>query len=160
MGFDPRQLLERAVRMVEEGLPFVRNDLFKMPASSETKPYLVGSRCTSCRRTFFPRRAICCDCLKENTMEEIPLSRRGEIYTGVIAHTAPLGFKAPYAMAYIDLPEEVRLFSQLVNGERLKEFLIPGTDSLRPGIEVELVIEKIREDDAGNDVIGYKFRPI
>ena len=91
-------------------------------------------------------------------MEELPLSRRGKISAGVIAHVAPVGFKPPYAMAYVDLPEGVRLFSQLTDVELCNEFVVPGTELLQPGTEVELVIEKIREDDAGNDVIGYKFK--
>ena len=144
--------------MAEKRLPFIRDDLFRIPSSGE--PYLIGSRCTSCGRVFFPRRTICCDCLLEGTMEEMPLSRRGKVYFGVIAHTAPLGFEAPYVVGYIDLPEGVRLFSQLVDGELYKDLVLPGTEILRPGTEVELVIEKIREDDTGSDVIGYKFKPV
>ncbi len=143
-----------------ESIPFIREDLFKIPASPGEKPYLVGSRCTNCGRVFFPRRTVCCDCLIADTMKEKPLSRTGKISAGVIAQTAPLGFKPPYATAFIDLPEGIQLFAQLVDGELLRECLIPGTDCLQPGTEVELTIEKIREDDAGNDVIGYKFKPL
>ena len=146
--------------MAEEKLPFIRNDLFKVPDSPNEKPYLVGSKCNSCERIFFPRRSICPDCRKENTMGDLPLSRKGIVRTGVIAHTAPLGFKPPYAMAWIDLPEGVRIFSPVVDDELLRQFLIPGTDSLQSGFNVELVIEKVREDDDGNDVIGYKFRAL
>ena len=36
----------------------------------------------------------------------------------------------------------------------------PVEDCLHIGMEVELVIDKIREDEQGNEVIGYKFRPV
>ena len=36
----------------------------------------------------------------------------------------------------------------------------PQEESLEIGEEVELVIEKIREDRQGNEVRGYKFRPV
>ncbi len=86
-------------------------------------------------------------------MEEVPLSRRGTIDTFTVVHVAPTGFKAPYIQAYVDLPEGPRIFSLITGCDPL------GTD-LRDGAEVELVIEKIREDEKGNDLIGYKFRPV
>ncbi len=58
--------------------------------------------------------------------------------------------KAPYAYGLIDLPE-VRVRA-----------LFTGCDfkDLRIGMEVELVIEKLGEDDKGKEVIAHMFRPI
>ena len=33
-------------------------------------------------------------------------------------------------------------------------------DSLRIGMDMEMVLEKIKEDDEGNDVMVFKFRPV
>jgi len=86
-------------------------------------------------------------------MQEIALSSRGEIDTFTVVHVAPVGFKAPYIQAYVDLPEGPRVFSLITGCE-------PSESALKTGTEVELVIDKITEDEKGNDLIGYKFRPI
>jgi uncharacterized OB-fold protein len=85
-------------------------------------------------------------------MEEVPLSRRGRIYSWTVARVAPQGFTAPYFVAYVDLDDGPRIFS-LISG------VDPETETLENGMEVELVIERIGSDEQGNDVIGYKFRP-
>lgn len=144
----------------QERLPFIRNDLFVVPSSHSEKPYLLGSKCTKCGRVFFPRRTICSDCLIEVALEDLPVGRRGKLHVGSIAHTAPIGFKPPYVVGYIDLPEGLRIFSEIKDFQICQDFLIPGTEMLIPGTEMELIIEKIREDEEGNEVIGYKFMPI
>jgi uncharacterized OB-fold protein len=120
--------------------------------SPEEKSYLIGSRCKECGRTFFPKRYVCNACMKDETMEETPLSTRGKIDTFSVVQVAPLGFEAPYIQAFVDLPEGLRVFS-IITG------CSPSEESLKEGDEVELVIEKIAEDENGNDLIGYKFRP-
>lgn len=131
----------------------VKEGLFHLPASPSEKPYLIGSKCHICGYVAFPRRAICPVCVKQGTMEEVPLSRRGRINSFTVAQVAPSGFKAPYIVGYVDLPEGPRIFSMMTGCE-------PSERALKVGEEVELVIEKISEDDRGNEVIGYKFRPI
>ena len=86
-------------------------------------------------------------------MEETPLSTRGRVYSFTVAHVAPPGFVAPYLQAFIDLPEGPRIFS-LISGVE------PTPDAMENGMKVELVIEKIRDNEKGEEVIGYKFRPI
>ena len=38
--------------------------------------------------------------------------------------------------------------------------LLPEPEALKLGQEVELVVGKIKEDEKGNDIIGWKFRPV
>jgi uncharacterized OB-fold protein len=83
-------------------------------------------------------------------MQETALSRRGVIETFTVSYVAPPGFKAPYLQAYVRLPEGPRVFSILAAQE----------GEVDMGTEVELVIEKLAEDEQGNDLIGYKFRPV
>ena len=121
--------------------------------SPDDKSYLIGSRCRNCGRSFFPRRSVCRVCLRDDTMEDTALSTRGKIDTFAVVHVAPLGFKAPYIQAFVHLPEGPRVFALITGVE-------PGEDALKDGQEVEMVVEKITEDENGNDLIGYKFRPV
>lgn len=97
---------------------------------------------------------MCPVCVVEDTMEEVPLSRRGRLYSFTVAHVAPEGFKAPYLQAFIDLPEGPRIFSLI------SETVPPRADALEEGMEMELVIEPVREDERGDPVVSYKFRPV
>ena len=116
------------------------------------KSYLIGSKCSACGRTFFPKQSVCRICMRDDTMEETALSSRAKIDTFTVVHVAPIGFKAPYIQAFVDLPEGPRIFS-LITG------CVSSESSLKTGTEVELVIDKITEDENGNDLIGYKFCP-
>jgi uncharacterized protein len=117
------------------------------------KSYLIGSKCSACGRTFFPKQSVCRVCMRDDTMQETALSTRGKIDTFTVVHVAPMGFKAPYIQAFVDLPEGPRIFSLITGCE-------PSEEALKTGTEVEMVIDKITEDEKGNDLIGYKFRPI
>jgi uncharacterized OB-fold protein len=86
-------------------------------------------------------------------MEEIPLSTRGKLENFTVIYVAPAGFEAPYIQAYVDLPEGVSLYTMITGVE-------PREDALEEGQEMELIITKITEDENGNDLIGYKFRPV
>jgi uncharacterized OB-fold protein len=131
------------------GIP-IRDGLFTLPSESHEKAHLIGSRCPLCGQVSFPRRSICAKCLSPD-LEEVPLSRKGRIYTyTVIGYPAP-GLEAPYAVAYIDLPEGVRVFSLLTDWRH---------QTLEAGMKVELVIGKFREDEEGAAILTYKFRPV
>jgi uncharacterized OB-fold protein len=126
----------------------VREGLFDWPSEN---PSLIGHRCRLCGKVFFPRRFICSECFKEGTLEEIRLSRRGTLYTFCVLERGPIGFDPPYAVGYIDLPEGLRIYSLLTE---------MSLEKLKIGMEMELVIEKIRKDSEGNEIIGYKFKPV
>jgi uncharacterized OB-fold protein len=123
------------------------------PSGPADKAYLIGSKCRLCGRVFFPKCSVCRVCMTDNTIEEIPLSTKGVIDTFTVVHVAPLGFKAPYIQAFVDLPEGPRIFSLITGCDPLE-------NSLQEGTVVEIVIEKITKDERGNDLIGYKFRPV
>ncbi len=127
----------------------IREGLFNIPSSPSEKPYLVGSRCRNCQEVMFPQRPICLNCFGKD-LEQVRLSSRGKLFTFTINHQGPKEFSAPYASGYIDLPEGVRIYSLLTDWE---------AKGLKIGAEMELVIEKIKEDKEGNIVLGYKFRP-
>lgn len=138
---------------MEKKQVLVGEGLFHLPTSPGDEPYLIGSKCRSCGYIAFPRREVCPACISLDSMEEVPLSRRGRIYSWTVARVAPPGFPSPYFQSFIDLEGGPRIFS-LISG------VDPSTESLEDGMEVELVLEKISEDEQGREVIGYKFRPL
>ena len=85
-------------------------------------------------------------------MTEIKLSQRGKLYSyTVIMQRPPADYEGdiPYAIGYVELPEGVRIQTLLTGCAH---------ESLRIDMEVELIIEKLHEDEEGNEVIGYKFK--
>ncbi len=129
----------------------VLEGLFHLPTKEGELPYLIGSKCSQCGLVVFPRRTICPVCEIDKPMVEAPLSRTGKLVTYTCARVPSEGMTAPYLMGTIDLPEGPRLIS-LIAGEQ-------DIDALKIGMDVELVIEKIAEEE-GHDLIGYKFRPV
>ena len=86
-------------------------------------------------------------------MEEVHLSGRGKIDTFTIVNAALPGFNAPSIQAYINLVEGPRIWSLITGCE-------PSEGALRIGMDVELVISKVREDAQGNELISYQFKPV
>lgn len=122
-----------------------------VPASGGDAAYLVGSKCSKCGYVTFPPRPACCACVSNGSMVTLSLGSRGKIDTFSILHTGTEDFPAPYILAYV-----------LIGGAKVLSLITgcePKEESLEIGNEVELVIEKVREDAQGNDIFGYKFRP-
>ncbi len=126
-------------------------DLLELPSSASDKAHLIGTRCRSCNETFFPKRHHCAGCTSPD-MEEIRLNRKGKIYTYTISRATPPGsiMKAPYAIAQIQLPEGVLVTAVLTDCD---------LEALHIGQAAELVVEKVKEDEDGNDVMVFKFKP-
>jgi uncharacterized OB-fold protein len=131
--------------IIEEGL-------FHQPTSQEERPYLIGSKCTLCSNVTFPKMQVCPRCAKKDTMTEVHLSGRGKLDTFSIVNAALPGFKAPSIQAYINLEEGPRIWTLITGCE-------PKEDALKIGMEVELVVAKVREDADGTEFISYQFKP-
>jgi uncharacterized protein len=131
----------------------VQEGLFKYPLADDGKPTLLANRCMNCGATFFPKRALCPACFEQGFLEDIKLDRRGILYACTVIHRdSPAGIPAPYAYGYVEIPaNQIRVFA-----------LLTGSDpsSFHPGQEVELVVEPIRTDSEGKQIIGYKFKPV
>lgn len=129
----------------------VQPGLFEYPVPDGQVPALLANRCTKCGKTFFPKRTLCPYCFDKGIMKDITLDRRGIIYACTVIHIpSPVGIKAPYAYGYVEIPaNQVRVFA-----------LFTGDDPFlfTPGQEVELVLEPIRQDHQGKQIIGYKFK--
>ena len=132
----------------------VRGELWTTPSSPDEEPYLIGSQSPACGEVYFPKKekGICIHC-QYRELDDVTLSRRGKIYNFSIVMQQPTKFflgKVPYAYGYVDLPE-VRV-----------QTIFTGCDPqiLRIGMDVEMVVEKLGEDEQGNEVMAYKFRPV
>lgn len=131
----------------------VQEDLFYHPPSPEEKPYLIGAKCNVCGYVSFPKLMICPRCVKKDTMEEIHIGGKGKIDTFSICYAALPGFEAPSIQAYINLEEGARIWSLITGVE-------PSDEVLKIGMDVELVIGKVREDTEGNEIMSYQFKPV
>ena len=137
--------METRSRNIAEGL-------FVLPHGSYGDGYLIGSKCIHCNTVAFPKRKVCPHCLMDDSIREIPLSKKGTLFSYSVNTVAPEGFIAPYITGKIDLPENVRLFS-VIRG------CSPEEGSLRIGMDMDLVFEVLRKDGEGNDLVSYVFKP-
>ena len=127
---------------------------------STDEPQLIGSRCGACGIVTFPAQKSCPACSGQN-VETIELERRGTLWTWTIQGFLPnkppyIGPETaesfrPFGVGYVELPNQVRVESRLKCKDPSK---------LRIGMEMELVVEKYVEDDAGREVMAYFFQPV
>ena len=145
--------LETSSHELSSSWILVQDGLFEYPLADNGKFALLANRCMTCGVTFFPKRSLCPTCFEEGDLEEVRLARQGILYACTVIHRdSPAGIPAPYAYGYVEIPaNQVRVFA-----------LLTGSDpsSFHPGQEVELVVEPIRTDSDGKQVIGYKFKPV
>ena len=129
----------------------VEEGLFKMP-DEKGDGYLVGQRCKNCGSVWWPKRFACAKCCHRD-LEEIPLQKRGKLFSYAILRQAPRNtvMKAPYAVGLIELPEGCRFWAAMDCAD---------LEKIHIGQEVEVVFKKIKEDGQGNEVISFLFRCI
>ncbi len=115
---------------------------------------LIGNKCSSCKRIFFPPREACPYCRRKSIgkMKEIKLNGKGKIVTYSIIHVGPEAFEeqVPYPIAIVELEEGPRVTTQIVDCD-IKDVKI--------GMKVESTFRRIQEDGyTGAIYYGYKFR--
>lgn len=117
------------------------------------EPYLVGNSCSSCGASFFPSRLVCTNCLTDKGMKRSRLGNMGWLYSYTMIRVAPKEFDPPYLVGYVVIqPENIRILAQLTGVKSLEE--------LKTGLQMKMVMERIRGDDKGNELVGYKFKPV
>jgi uncharacterized OB-fold protein len=118
----------------------------------EGQPYLVGQRCRGCGAVYLGSRRACSKCTAAGPFDEIPLSRRGELYVWSIVHQSFPGVPVPYVVGVVDLPEGVAVRCNLID-------VPPDPAHLRFGMPVEMTTGVSQQDRDGNDVVAFYFRP-
>ncbi len=133
----------------------IKEGLFNSPLSPREKVGLLGSQCPKCHEVGLGKRETCSNCGEAN-LEQIPLSRRGKLWTyTVIRHKPPGDYKGPdpfvpFGLGLVEMPEGIQVLSPLqCEPERLKV-----------GMEMELEVYPLYLDENGNEVLAFRFRPV
>jgi uncharacterized OB-fold protein len=134
----------------------VKEGLFTLPSAGD-KGHLIGTKCRSCGEVFFGRTSSCSSCQGVD-VEQIRLSDSGKLYNyTVLRFKPPAPWKGvsepyqPFATGFVELPEGVRILSIITDCD---------VEKLKPQMDMEVVVRKYYEDEAGNDVYTYMFRPM
>lgn len=113
---------------------------------------LLGSKCGECGKISFPEKRICPQCAADD-LATVPLSSVGRLHTFALTVLGPKDIDAPYVIGFIDLPEGIKLYSIISSDS-------PNGEDLTIGMQMEMVIDRIKQDEAGNDILSYKFKPV
>jgi uncharacterized OB-fold protein len=126
----------------------------------EGHPALLASRCTTCGTYAFPKETFFCGnpACAGTEFDEVMLSRRGRIWSFTDARYQPpppyvvAEPYVPFCIAAVELADEkMVVMGQVVGGVTAGE--------LRVGMEVELVLEPLYEDD-DHQYLVWKWRPL
>ena len=138
-----------SITQLGENQKLIKEGVIVFPETGD--PYLAGSRCVKCGKLFFPSRPLCTECYSEE-IEPTALSQEGSIYCVTLVHQGVKGFKTPYVLAWVDL-DESRLAAMIeCDPERYEE--------LKNGQKVRLLVDVLRVDEDGMEIVGYKFKPV
>ena len=80
------------------------------------------------------------------------LSKTGILHTFSQSVMGPKDMNRPYVIGFIDLPEGIKLYSLITDCD-------PWDSVLKIDMEMQMVIRKIKTDEAGNEILGYCFAP-
>ena len=132
-------------------------DLFTWPSDD---PRLVATRCKSCGYCAFPKTFTCGNpnCKNED-VEDILLSKRGKLWSwSTQYYKPPPPFivpepYVPFAVGLVEFPEGIKVLG-IVTGCNAPD------EELKIDMAVEVIAEKLFVDEDGNEVIGWKFKPV
>jgi uncharacterized OB-fold protein len=80
-------------------------------------------------------------------MTDVTLSRRGRIHAVTHVARPAAAYRDPYTLALVDLPEGLRLLTQVTG----------PAGTLVPGADVELAVEPLFDTPDGQRVWGHRF---
>lgn len=108
---------------------------------------LVFQQCDDCERFRFYPRMVCPFCLSEK-FQWRRSGGRGVVYSFTVIHRPPTPAfrdRVPYVLALIDLPEGVRMMSNVIDCD---------PEDVRIGMSVQVTFEDVSED-----IALPKFKP-
>lgn len=114
---------------------------------------LMGTKCNTCGRHFFPPRRFCPDCRRKGDIVEHRMKGKGRVYSYTNVHVPQQGFELenPYVLAVVELVEGPKLTAQVCD---------VSPEDVSIGMPVKVVFRKISEDgESGILHYGYKFVP-
>ena len=124
--------------------------IFKPPSSPGGEAHFIGGRCTKCGGYTLPRKMLCFRCGGEMEVAPLP-GTKGTLYSFTLNQQPMPGAEImpPYIIAQVLLPEGVIVETVLIDAD---------FESLQPGMAVDMVVEKLKEDEEGNDVMTFKYK--
>lgn len=125
---------------------FFRDGLVR---ESGNAPVLIGNRCDTCGKVFFPKVDFCPQCLSENLGEK-ELSRKGTLYAYTITRIKVAYFEPPYPLGIIFLEED--------HLSILAPLIMDADEKLQAGTKMEMVIAPLWTEEDGTEIYGYKFK--
>jgi hypothetical protein len=114
---------------------------------------MLGTKCETCGRHFFPPRTFCPDCRRAGKIVDYKFVGLGTIVTYSVIHTASEQYEAltPYVIAIVKLDEGPQITTQIVC----------RPDQVKIGMKVKSVFRKIATDGASGIIhYGTKFVPV
>ncbi|MDD1706700.1 MAG: Zn-ribbon domain-containing OB-fold protein [Methanoregulaceae archaeon] len=111
---------------------------------------LIGTRCTTCGRYFFPPRSFCPDCRRAGNIVDYKFAGTGAVVTYTVIRTASEQFEqmTPYVLAIVALDE----------GPRITVQIVCSPEEVRIGMRVKPVFRKIAADgESGVIYYGTKY---
>ena len=118
---------------------------------------LVGSRCKSCGKHYFPARPMCPDCHGKE-MEPMELSGKGKLaaYSVIYINTTAMiqaGFdrKNPYCAAVVHLDEGPSICAQVIGAD------VAHPETLKIGSPVTATFIDRGEGEARKTFLGFKI---
>lgn len=117
---------------------------------------LVGFKCNSCGRSYFPRRVICPICHRKSVgkMEPMKLRGTGKIFSFSEVFDCPeeLALQKPYVVAMVEFDEGPRVTGQVIDCDAC---------DLSIGTPVRATMRRLSEEGPSGIIhYGYKFVPI
>jgi len=117
---------------------------------------LVGFKCNSCGRYYFPRRSICPVCHRRSVgkIEEVKMKGTGKIFSITEVHDAleDLTLQKPYLVAIVEFDEGPKVTGQVIDCE---------PNDVNIGTPVRATLRKLSEEGPSGIIhYGYKFVPV
>lgn len=103
-------------------------------------------RCSACDRYLQPPRPMCPECHSMDTLEWVPSTGKGHVYSYVTFTTDRMAYpayKIPYSVVLVELEEGVRLISNMTDTD---------PEEVDFGMAVEVTFE-----DLADDLTLYRF---
>ena len=114
---------------------------------------MLGTKCETCGRHFFPPRSFCPDCRRSGKIADYKFAGTGTVVTYTVIHTASEQFEklTPYVLAIVQLDEGPRMTAQVVC----------RPDEVKIGMRVKRAFRRIATDGASGVIhYGTKFVPV
>lgn len=131
----------------------IKPGFFTIPDDPQQAPRLLGTKCLSCGEHFYPRRAVCAQCMSPQTAD-VEMDARGTLYSYTFVHFPLFGsmnmeHADGYGVGQIDLPE----------GPRVQAPLAGKQAEFRVGQTVRGELNVLRQDGE-RDIVIVRFRAV